>query len=99
MKLFSGKNSVPIKSQDKKPSNNPKSKIEIRNATPPIQQRKKYDHMIFIWNEANAIAHFKKHKISFEEAVIVFDDPYAITFSDNRHGKPRFTRIGRSDAD
>ena len=54
--------------------------------------------MTFTWDEANASIHYKKHHITFEEAVTVFDDPYSITFSDNRHGEPRFTRIGRSEA-
>ena len=54
--------------------------------------------MTFTWDEVNSSAHFKKHKVYFEdEAVTVFDDPYAITIPDNLHGEPRFTRIGVSE--
>ena len=39
----------------------------------------------FEWDDAKARANFKKHKISFEVAAEVFDDPGAYTVLDDRH--------------
>jgi uncharacterized DUF497 family protein len=41
--------------------------------------------MKFQWNPAKASSNIKKHGISFEEAVTVFSDPFAITISDPDH--------------
>jgi uncharacterized DUF497 family protein len=41
--------------------------------------------MKFQWNPTKASSNIKKHGISFEEAVTVFSDPFAITISDPDH--------------
>jgi uncharacterized DUF497 family protein len=38
--------------------------------------------MDFEWNRAKAAANKRKHGVAFEEAVTVFGDPLALTFSD-----------------
>jgi uncharacterized DUF497 family protein len=37
--------------------------------------------MVFEWDEEKASSNLKKHGISFEEAMTVFDDPYFLIFS------------------
>jgi uncharacterized protein len=39
----------------------------------------------FEWDFDKAKANLKKHKVSFDEATTVFDDPLARTFSDEGH--------------
>ncbi|MCX7840598.1 MAG: BrnT family toxin [Anaerolineae bacterium] len=39
----------------------------------------------FEWNDAKAIKNLRKHRISFDEAATVFDDPMLITFIDEEH--------------
>ncbi len=53
----------------------------------------------FEWNEEKAQTNFKKHKISFEEAETVFDDPLSITIPDPKHSiaEERFIDIGQSN--
>ena len=41
--------------------------------------------MIFQWDEAKSISNIKKHKISFEEAVTIFNDPNVLTMFDPDH--------------
>ena len=52
----------------------------------------------FEWNEAKAQINLKKHKVTFEEAKTVFNDPFAITISDPLHSvaENRFIDIGYS---
>ncbi len=52
----------------------------------------------FEWDENKAKANLQAHKVSFEEAKTVFDDPLAITIPDPLHsiGEYRYTDIGRS---
>jgi uncharacterized protein len=52
--------------------------------------------MQFEWDGRKASSNLKKHKISFEEAVTVFYDPLAATFSDPDHSddEERFITIG-----
>ncbi len=52
----------------------------------------------FEWNENKAKENIKKHKISFEEAKTVFNDPFLLTFPDPDHSKTedRYINIGRS---
>jgi uncharacterized DUF497 family protein len=38
--------------------------------------------MRFIWDENKNRQNFRKHDVRFETAVLVFDDPYAITQRD-----------------
>jgi uncharacterized protein len=52
----------------------------------------------FEWNEEKSIANFKKHRIYFEEAKTIFNDPLSITIQDTEHsiGENRFLDIGCS---
>jgi uncharacterized protein len=54
---------------------------------------------IFEWDEQKAKANLLNHKVSFEEAETVFDDPLSITIPDPDHSKSerRFLDIGRSE--
>ncbi len=54
--------------------------------------------MNFEWNEDKATANYKKHKIAFEEAKTVFDDPFSITIDDPDHSEneSRYIDIGLS---
>ncbi len=54
----------------------------------------------FEWNPEKASINFKKHKINFEEASTVFDDPLFITFLDEEHSidEERYITIGLSKA-
>ncbi|UCE05643.1 MAG: BrnT family toxin [bacterium] len=53
---------------------------------------------IFEWDEVKAKENFKKHKVSFEEAKTIFNDPYSITIPDPQHslGEYRYIDIGFS---
>ena len=52
----------------------------------------------YTWDENKHKANINKHKISFLEAVTVFDDPNAITEYDEKHShdEERFSIIGLS---
>lgn len=54
--------------------------------------------MEFDWNSAKAQSNFQKHKVSFEEAQTVFDDPLRISFLDVEHSvdEDRYITIGLS---
>ena len=54
--------------------------------------------MEFEWNEEKAIANEGKHGVTFEEAIGVFGDPLAITFSDPDHSfdENRYLTFGLS---
>jgi uncharacterized protein len=41
----------------------------------------------FEWDEAKANRNARKHRVSFEEAATVFDDPMSITLDDPEHQK------------
>lgn len=41
----------------------------------------------FEWDDAKAAGNLKKHRVSFDEAVSVFGDSQAITFSDTEHSE------------
>ena len=41
----------------------------------------------FEWDSEKAASTLRKHAISFEEAVTVFGDPLAVTFSDTDHSE------------
>ena len=53
----------------------------------------------FEWDEEKAKANLKKHRISFEEATMVFSDPCSITIYDSGHSvdEQRYIDIGSSD--
>lgn len=50
----------------------------------------------FEWDEDKNQKNTKKHKVNFEEAKTVFDDPDAIEFEANRNGEYRIIRIGKT---
>ena len=54
----------------------------------------------FEWDEAKAATNFGKHRVSFEEAASVFEDPLAYTFDDPDHsaGERRMLTFGYSRA-
>ncbi len=54
--------------------------------------------LIFEWDARKAGQNIRKHKIGFEDAKTLFNDPLLITFSDNRHsdGEERLISIGSS---
>lgn len=41
--------------------------------------------MIFEWDESKDRNNFKKHKINFDEAKTIFNDPFTLTFPDLEH--------------
>ena len=56
--------------------------------------------MRFDWDQRKAVSNFKKHKVSFETAITVFDDPYALIAPDEKHSTAKEKRewiIGVSD--
>jgi len=57
--------------------------------------------MQFEWDPEKAKRNYKKHKVSFEEAVTVFYDPLSATFDDPDHsvGERRFITVGFSSHD
>lgn len=54
--------------------------------------------MRFEWDRAKASANFKKHRVTFDEASTVFDDPLARIFDDPAHssGERREIIVGHS---
>ena len=54
--------------------------------------------MRFEWDDAKAAANLRKHRVSFDEAAEVFDDPYALGDKDAEHSydEERFFVIGYS---
>ena len=51
--------------------------------------------MRFAWDPKKAAANLRKHGISFEEAATVFEDPLAVTHTDDAHAE-RTIIVGRS---
>jgi uncharacterized DUF497 family protein len=41
----------------------------------------------FEWDSGKAASNLRKHGVSFDEAVTVFGDPLALTFSDTDHSE------------
>ncbi|HEU4507608.1 MAG TPA: BrnT family toxin, partial [Pyrinomonadaceae bacterium] len=55
--------------------------------------------MRFEWNEEKALDNVKKHRVTFEQAQEVFEDPRAVPFEDLEHssyGETRYVMIGIS---
>jgi uncharacterized DUF497 family protein len=54
--------------------------------------------MEFEWDREKARHNFRKHRVSFDEAVTVFYDPLSATFDDFDHsvGERRYISIGYS---
>jgi uncharacterized DUF497 family protein len=49
----------------------------------------------FEWDENKARSNRRKHGVGFEDAMIVFDDPYALAEQDRiQDGEPRWQTIG-----
>jgi hypothetical protein len=55
-------------------------------------------NLIFEWDEEKANANLRKHKVSFEEAKTVFNDPFLMTFPDPEYSvsEQRYLNIGHS---
>ncbi|MCK6431346.1 MAG: BrnT family toxin [Burkholderiaceae bacterium] len=53
----------------------------------------------FEWDDDKAVRNLRKHCVAFEEAVTVFGDPNALTFSDADHSEyeDRSRTYGRSN--
>lgn len=54
--------------------------------------------MKFEWDDHKAAANRRKHRVSFHDAVTVFGDPLALTFSDPDHSwqENRYVTFGLS---
>lgn len=54
------------------------------------------DYSLFEWDNEKNISNKEKHKIGFEEAALVFDDPFHIELYDSVHSdkEDRFLAIG-----
>ena len=54
--------------------------------------------MEFEWDEEKAAANLAKHKVSFDEAKTVFDDPLYVDFydPDHSHKEHRYPIVGES---
>jgi uncharacterized protein len=52
----------------------------------------------FEWDDEKAVSNLKKHAVSFEEGVTIFNDPMIATISDPDHSKDeeRYISIGIS---
>ena len=57
--------------------------------------------LAFEWDDGKNLANRKKHGVSFEEAVTVFYDPLAATFTDPDHsrGEHRFLTVGYTSSE
>ena len=56
--------------------------------------------MKFEWDEKKAASNLRKHSVSFEKAIFIFDDPFALRIDDERHSSPsevRTWQIGETD--
>ncbi len=53
----------------------------------------------FEWDEEKAAENYRKHKITFEEGVMVFSDPFSVTIDDPVHSanEQRFVDMGTSE--
>jgi uncharacterized DUF497 family protein len=56
--------------------------------------------MTFVWDEKKAAGNLKKHEVSFEEAISVFDDLLFVVAVDDDHSiaEKRFIILGESNA-
>lgn len=54
---------------------------------------------VFGWDESKANINLEKHKVSFDEAKTIFNDPFLLTFPDEEHSEKeeRFISIGTSN--
>jgi len=54
--------------------------------------------LLFKWDKDKAEKNLRKHKVSFEEAKTIFNDPFMLTFPDEYHSEneKRYISIGTS---
>jgi uncharacterized DUF497 family protein len=54
--------------------------------------------LTFEWHEQKAAENVRKHRVSFEEAKTVFNDPFLVTFVDRDHSatESRYVSVGSS---
>ncbi|MDE1147419.1 MAG: BrnT family toxin [Azospirillaceae bacterium] len=54
---------------------------------------------MYQWDEQKAAINFAKHGVRFEEAQAVFNDPFALEWTDERedYGEERFIIIGMAE--
>ena len=54
--------------------------------------------LLFEWDAKKAENNFKKHKVRFEEAKTVFNDPFLISYRDEEHSQTeeRYISVGTS---
>lgn len=53
----------------------------------------------FEWDDKKAESNFRKHGIRFEEAALVFDDPFAMSKQDRiENGQSRWQTVGMAGA-
>jgi len=52
------------------------------------------DRMKWVWDEEKARGNLAKHKVSFERATLVFDDPRRISLPDDCESEERWVAIG-----
>jgi hypothetical protein len=52
----------------------------------------------FEWDGSKAAQNFRKHKVSFEEAATVFEDPFSLVIEDPQHSasEERYVIVGES---
>lgn len=57
--------------------------------------------LIFEWDANKAKYNMRKHKVSFDEAKTIFNDPYLVTYPDEFHSdsEDRYISIGYSTRD
>lgn len=57
------------------------------------------DDILFEWNAQKALSNLQKHGVSFEFAIGVFCDHFAVEIQDNRadYGEQRINRLGLCD--
>ena len=50
--------------------------------------------MEYQWDPNKARENHRKHGVLFADAVLVFDDPQALTIEDYEHGEERYVTLG-----
>ena len=51
-------------------------------------------HVAYEWDPKKAASNLRKHKIDFADAVMVFEDDFALTIDDDEPEEKRFVTIG-----
>jgi uncharacterized DUF497 family protein len=54
--------------------------------------------MRITWDPAKARENLRRHRVRFDEAATVLQDPFALTREDPRHTEPRFVTLGTTAA-